>query len=134
MLRNIKKKQLEILLHVKDYLNKTENVESQSYENVLKNCAVPSETYQTSLSQSSSKPTIYLKRNPESIMINNYSPSLLLAWKANLDVQFVANPYGCINYVVNYINKEERETGTLLHAVTKKHKSQGLKTQMKKMW
>lgn len=35
-------------------------------------------------------------------------------WNANMDIQFVLNPYCCIMYIVSNISKAEREMGTLL--------------------
>ena len=64
-------------------------------------------------------------------MINNYCPSLLLAWEANMDVQFVVDPYACIQYVVSYITKEEREMGMMLQAVAKESSDCSIKEQMK---
>ena len=36
---------------------------------------------------------IFLKRSPSDIQINHYNVDLLKAWKPNLDIQFVLDPY-----------------------------------------
>ncbi|KAJ8029051.1 ATP-dependent DNA helicase PIF1 [Holothuria leucospilota] len=66
------------------------------------------------LSKLSAKETIFLRRNPNECWVNNYNPDLLRTWNANMDIQYVLNPYSCIMYIVSYISKAEREMGTLL--------------------
>ena len=39
--------------------------------------------------------------------MNAYNPQLLLAYKANIDVQMVGSVFGAVEYVVSYICKEE---------------------------
>ena len=41
-------------------------------------------------------PTLFLKRSPFEIRINNYNLHLLKAWRANMDLQFVLDPYACV--------------------------------------
>ena len=43
-----------------------------------------------------------------------YNPSVLLAWQANMDIQFA---YACVMYVASYIMKTERAMGELLKQV-----------------
>lgn len=62
------------------------------------------------------KETAFLKRQPADIWVNNYNPTLLQAWNANMDIQFVLDAYSCIMYIVSYISKSEREMGDLLKA------------------
>lgn len=62
----------------------------------------------------SSKQSVVLKRNPNELWINHYNPFLLECWNANMDIQFVLDPFSCIVYVVSYISKAEREMGMLL--------------------
>ena len=60
---------------------------------------------------------VVLKREPSECFINNYNPSVMLAWQANMDIQFVQNAYTCIMYVASYIMKTERSMGELLKRV-----------------
>ena len=59
---------------------------------------------------------LYSSVNDE-CFINNYNPSVMLAWQANMDIQFVMNAYACIMYVASYIMKTERSIGELLKRV-----------------
>ena len=59
---------------------------------------------------------IFLKRDPKDSRINAYSPKILLLMQSNVDVQFVLDPYACIQYIVDYINKPSRGISRLLRA------------------
>ncbi|XP_033746958.1 uncharacterized protein LOC117332184 [Pecten maximus] len=59
-------------------------------------------------------PKVFLKRSPSEIRVNYYSPSVLKAWKANLDIQFVLDPYACATYIVSYISKSQRGISEIL--------------------
>ena len=51
---------------------------------------------------------MFLKRKPNEMRINLFNGKILLAWKANLDIQIVLEPYGCASYIVGYISKSQR--------------------------
>ena len=53
-------------------------------------------------------PKVFLKRKPNEMRINLFNGKILLAWKANLDIQIVLEPYGCASYIVGYISKSQR--------------------------
>jgi hypothetical protein len=58
--------------------------------------------------------TLLLKRSPAEIRINCYNPNLLRAWKANMDIQYVLDPYACAIYILSYITKGQRGMSKLL--------------------
>jgi len=41
------------------------------------------------------RPTVFLKRELKDAFINAYNPKLAKAWKANMDIQFILDPYAC---------------------------------------
>ena len=51
--------------------------------------------------------------------IKLFNGKILLAWKANLDIQIVLEPYGCASYIVGYISKSQRGMGAQLDAAAK---------------
>ena len=51
--------------------------------------------------------------------INLFNVKVLLAWKANLDIQIVLEPYGCASYVVGYISKSQIHMSAQLEAAAK---------------
>ena len=49
-----------------------------------------------------------LPQSPEEIRINNYNPLLLMLWKANMDIQYIAESSLVIpEYVTGYVTKAE---------------------------
>ena len=50
----------------------------------------------------------FFKRKTKDMRINLFNERILLAWKANLDIQIVLEPYGCASYIVGYISKSQR--------------------------
>jgi hypothetical protein len=123
---------VDIITVVKAFIQTTEGVEDMSYRNVIDSCKLTKTQYQDALKTSSKPLAIHLKRYPSAININNYNKWLLLGWEANMDIQFVSNPYACIQYIVSYVTKDEREMGTLLQAVQKESADSGIKQQMKR--
>ena len=72
------------------------------------------EEFQEAMRVVAKKASVVLKRNQEDVFINNYNPDLLRAWNANIDVQYVLDPYSCIMYIISYIAKSENELGVVL--------------------
>ena len=44
---------------------------------------------------------VVLKCKPCECKNNNYNSHVMLAWQANMDLQYVMNPYACIMYVAS---------------------------------
>ena len=66
--------------------------------------------------------------------VNLFNVKILLAWKANLDIQIVLEPCGCASYVVGYISKSQRGLSALLEAAAKearKEKNPDIKKQVR---
>ena len=64
-------------------------------------------------------PKVFLKRATNEMRVNLFNGKILLAWKANLDIQIVLEPYGCASYVVGYISKSQRGMSAQLEAAAK---------------
>ena len=100
----------------------------------LLNRADVSETdYVEALENSCTGNVVVLKRELSESCINNYNPAVLLAWQANMDIQFVLNAYACVMYVASYIMKTERAMGELLKRVATEARTDELKTQLRKV-
>ena len=56
----------------------------------------------------------------------------MLAWQANMDLQFVLNAYACVMYVASYMMKTEKAMG-LLKQVAAEFRTEELKTQLRKV-
>jgi hypothetical protein len=73
---------------------------------------------------------VLLKCEPNERMVNNYNGPLMLAWQANMDLQYVLNAYACIMYVASYIMKTD---SVLLKRVASEVRTDELKSQIKKV-
>ncbi|XP_070548510.1 uncharacterized protein [Ptychodera flava] len=77
------------------------------------------EDYIMAIRSSLKATTIFLKREPCDLRVNAYMKSLLPAWGANHDLQFVLDPYACAMYIVSYISKSQRGMSALLDQACK---------------
>ena len=57
--------------------------------------------YINALQMSSKGNVVLLKRETNECCINNYNVSVMLAWQANMDIQFILNAYACVMYVAS---------------------------------
>lgn len=102
--------------------------------NLLTECNITKENYMQALRDTASKTTIILQREPKDCFVNNYNQHLLSIWKANMDIQFVTDPWACSMYILSYISKGEREMGRLLKEASKESdKNDNIRRQLKKL-
>ena len=104
-----------------------------SLTELLDKAEVTEQEYIDALEVSTNGNVVVLKREPGECCINNYNPSVMLAWQANMDIQFVLNAYACVMYVASYIMKTERSMGELLKRVAAEARTDELKTQLRKV-
>ena len=104
-----------------------------SLEEILDKAEVTMNDYMNALEVSSKGNVVLLKRNPCECNINNYNNSVMLAWQANMDLQFVLNAYACVMYVASYMMKTEKAMGVLLKQVAAEFRTEELKTQLRKV-
>lgn len=98
-------------------LNELKEGEDISFDQLLSDLGVPEETYILPIRSSLNCPTIFLKRKPNELRINNYDPPCLSAWRANMDIQFILDVYACAMYIVSYISKAQKRMSELLQNV-----------------
>ena len=103
------------------------------FTEILDKAEVTEKDYIDALEVSSNGSVVVLKREPNERFINNYNPSVMLAWEANMDIQFVLNAYACVMYVASYIMKTERSMGELLKHVAAEARTEELKKQLRKV-
>lgn len=82
--------------------------EDITFEAFLEKVELTESQYIETIRYSLKCPTLLLKRSPSEIRINNYNTNLLKAWRANMDLQFVLDPYACAVYILSYITKGQR--------------------------
>ena len=75
------------------------------------------DNYTKALSISKCGQSVILKRQP--CEQNCYSPAILKAWQANMDIQYMINAYACVMYIASYVLKAEKGMGELLKQAAK---------------
>ena len=80
----------------------------------MENLDVSEERYILAIRSSLNSPTVFLKRMPNKLRVNNYNSACLKAWRANMDIQYVLNVYACAMYIVSYISKAQKGMSELL--------------------
>ena len=112
----LKKKYSELQVKITN-LKDAENLD---FTDFLQNVAGMSEDeYIMCIRSSLKSPKVFLQRKPCEVRINPYMTSLLEAWDANHDLQFVLDPYACAVYIVAYISKSQRGMSLLLDEACK---------------
>ncbi|XP_071952879.1 uncharacterized protein [Antedon mediterranea] len=107
----------ELLTSVKDALINEETY--QTTKELFKSLNITQSAYEDANNCITTKEQIVLKRNPQDVWVNQYNPSLLRAWNANMDIQYITSVYACVTYVIGYMSKSEREMSLLLsHAAS----------------
>ena len=111
-----KKKNIELLKAMNEY---KDNVD-MTFEEFLENFAkMDFDDYIKCIRSSLKAPKVFLKRKTKDMRINLFNEGILCAWKANLDIQIVLEPYGCASYIVGYISKSQRGMSAQLDAAAK---------------
>ena len=105
----------------------------KNFDEVLVQANVALHEYTEALEVSNRGSVVVLKREPSECMVNNYNGPVMLAWQANMDLQYVLNAYACIMYVASYIMKSDRAMGVLLKHVASEARTEELKSQMQKV-
>ncbi|XP_062614203.1 uncharacterized protein LOC134275940 [Saccostrea cucullata] len=103
----------EILLRVWNEVQDEAN-ETRTTEEIFEHLGLTQEQYEDAHKRLAKKRTVILERNPCELWTNQYNPCLLKCWDANMDIQFVLDPFSCIVYIISYISKSEREMGMVL--------------------
>ena len=96
--------------------------ENMTFVELLKKLDLSEQKYIKALRLSIKHSTLLLKRSPSEIRINCYNPHLLKAWQANMDIQFVLDPYACAVYILSYITKGQRGMSKLLRKASEEAK------------
>ena len=109
------------------------NSDNLALDELLTKADVSLDHYVSSLKVSTKGSMVILKRKPYECTINNYNVPVMLAWQANMDIQYILNAYACVMYVASYIMKTERAMGELLKQVAAETRTEELKVQMHKV-
>ncbi len=64
-----------------------------SLSELLAKCNLTMDDYNMYVEALSTSNVILLKRDPKESWVNGYNPDLLRAWNANMDIQYVLDPF-----------------------------------------
>ena len=84
------------------------------FDSFLKDLGMSEDQYVLAVRSSITSATVFLKRSPSEIRVNNYNPHCLKAWRANMDLQYVLDVYACASYIAAYVTKAQRGMSELL--------------------
>jgi hypothetical protein len=108
---------------VKVYLEETKsNPEDLDFEAFLIKMNLTYKQYEMAVRCSIRRPTVFLKRSISSCFTNAYLKSLAEVWQANMDVQFILDPFGAARYVCSYITKSSAGVSKLMQATSEQIK------------
>ena len=99
---------------IRSLLNSINADKTMTFVEFLERLDLTEQQYIKAIRLSLKHSTLLLKRSPSEIRINCYNPHLLKAWRANMDIQFVLDPYACAVYILSYITKGQRGMSKLL--------------------
>ena len=85
-----------------------------SIEDFLQNLSLTHDEYIIALRSCLKRPTVFLQRIMNGLLINALNETVLYLWKANMDLQYILDPYACVVYAVSYIGKAQRGMSKLL--------------------
>ena len=126
-------KQKHVLNIMFEAMFKLDITHDTTVEDILMAAGLSQEDYEQALTNSKSLNGIILKRRPCERFINNYNPKILLVWEANMDIQYVSDPYACVMYISSYVTKPEHEMSELLEQTSKQAADCDIRQQLYKI-
>ena len=118
----VAKSSKELWKSTKNKLNDFKEGKDITFDELLLELDVSERQYILAIRSSLNSPTIFLKRSPNELRINNYNPTCLRAWRANMDIQYVLDVYACAMYIVSYISKAQKGMSELLRKAVEEAK------------
>jgi hypothetical protein len=129
----VRKAGLSNLERVKAYLEETKSdPEDIDFEAFLNKMNLTYKQYETAMRCSIRRPTVFLKRSINSCFTNAYLKSLAEVWQANMDVQFILDPFGAARYVCSYITKSSAGVSKLMQATSEQIKAGDIQVSVSK--
>ena len=86
---------------IKRFLGEMKHGQDIAFETFLEKLKLAEDQHLKAIRYSLKRPTLFLKKSPFEIRKNNYNPNLLKPWRANIDLQFVLDPYACAVYILS---------------------------------
>ena len=116
---------------IHQYLNDLKEGMDITFDNLLVILGITEDDYILAIRSSINTPTIFLKRSPNELRINNHNVPCLSAWRANMDIQFILDVYACAVYITNYISKAKKGMSELLRQACTEARKATIKQQVR---
>ena len=97
-----------------------------SFEQFLEELGIEYHIYERVIRTTIKRSKVFLHRNIEDIRTNAFNEEILRRHRANMDLQFLLNPYACVHYILDYINKSNRGMSRLLKDIIEDQKAGNL--------
>ena len=117
--QQLNEQSLKVMANIRKTLELKDLSKNITLEELLLKAGVSLDMYMSALQTCSKGNCIVMKRAPSETWINNYNPDVLKIWQANMDIQYVLDPYACVMYIASYMVKGERAMTELLTHVSK---------------
>ncbi|XP_031340027.1 uncharacterized protein LOC116168369 [Photinus pyralis] len=108
------KRDLKIVREYLDGRSAATEEDDVSFDDLLFKLSLSERRYIDAIRSDLTKYKVFLKRDVVDSFVNPYNPNILELHKANMDIQFIVDPYNCVSYIVNYINKSDRGLSKLM--------------------
>lgn len=97
-----------------------------SIDDMLQKLNLTYDQYLMAIRSELKKATLFYKRKPNAIEINNYNTNLLNMWGANMDLQYILDCYAAAKYLFSYLLKSDSGLIRLLHEALNESKDANL--------
>ena len=105
----------QLVTKITAFLNEAHTNNKQiDFDEFLVSLGIDFNTYIEVIRSTLKRVTVFLKRSLAETRINNYNTVLMKCWMANMDLQYILDPYACVSYIVSYISKGQRGLSNLL--------------------
>ena len=113
---------------IKETLNPSKKeTYNRTIEDILHSLDITEKDYYETLSTAAGTDyELHLKCPPNSCFINNYNPSVLKAWQANMDLQPLFNQHKCVTYLCSYMSKGETQCSEAIRTASLEAKKSNL--------
>jgi hypothetical protein len=96
--------------------------EDITYIDFLDRLDLDEDTYIMALRSTLKKPNVFLKRNVVDIRTNVFGKFVGSLWQANIDAQFILDPYAAASYCTSYLTKVDKSVTAEIKATLEKCK------------
>ena len=113
---------------IQTYLDSDLVQETTTLQDLLDHFQITYTEYVSIVRSTLTNDRLFLQRRPYESRVNMYMKNLLHIWQANMDCQMCLNAHSVVEYIINYINKENKGLSLNLQKVAKECESKQCNT------